>query len=131
MTPRASPWRRCVLWTPRPSRAKNTPTPSSPSTASACGLNPPPPLTSDPMNPYSNLPLAQRATQRLVEQFNADERLWKKLGPRRKARRKLRPRLSRKKLKKLDLSEFAKARPPQDCIGQWIETSMAADPISA
>jgi len=70
------------------------------------------------MNPYPNLPPEQKATQRVVDQFNADERLWKKLEPLRKARRKLRPRLSRKKLKKLDLAEFAKARPPQDCIGQ-------------
>jgi hypothetical protein len=31
------------------------------------------------------------------------------------------PRPSRKGLKKLDLLEFAKARPPQDCIGQWNE----------
>jgi len=55
-----------------------------------------------------------------VEQFSADERLWKKLEPRRRARRKLRPRLSHKKLKELDLQEFAKARPPQDCIGQCV-----------
>jgi hypothetical protein len=72
------------------------------------------------MNAYYNLPPEQRATQRLVDQFNADERLWKKLEPKRRARRKLRPRLSRKKLRKLDLLEFKKARPPQDCIGQWI-----------
>ncbi|MGO8931320.1 MAG: hypothetical protein ACLQU3_31065 [Limisphaerales bacterium] len=73
------------------------------------------------MNPYYNLPPEQRPTQRLADQFNADEALWRKLEPRRRARRKLRPRLSRKKLKKADLLEFAKARPPQDCIGQWVE----------
>ena len=73
------------------------------------------------MNPYNNLPPEQRASQRLVDQFNADERLWKKLEPRRRARRKLLRRLlSRKALKTLDLEEFASARPPQDCIGQWI-----------
>ena len=71
------------------------------------------------MTPYYNLPPEQRMTQRLVDQFNTDERLWKKLEPRRRARRKLRPRLSKKKLKKLDLAEFAKARPPQDCVGKW------------
>jgi hypothetical protein len=71
------------------------------------------------LNPYYNLPPEQRMTQRLVDQFNADERLWKKLEPKRRARRKVRPRLSRKKLKRLDLLEFAKARPPQDGIGQW------------
>ena len=72
------------------------------------------------MNPYHNLPPEQGATQRLVDQFNADEWLWRKLEPRRRARRKLRPRLSRKNLKKLDLLDFTKARPPQDCIGQCV-----------
>ena len=57
---------------------------------------------------------------KLVEQFSADERLWKKLEPRRRARRKLRPRRSPITLKKLDLAEFAKAKPPQDCISQWL-----------
>ena len=73
------------------------------------------------MNPYYNLPPEQRMTQRLVDQFNADERLWKKLEPKRRARSKVRPRPSRKGLKKLDLLEFAKARSPQDCVGQWNE----------
>ena len=73
------------------------------------------------MNPYYNLPPEQRFTQRLVEQFNSDERLWEKLEPRRRARRKLCPGLSKKELKKLDLAEFANAGPPQDCIGRWIE----------
>ncbi len=72
------------------------------------------------MNAYYNLPPEQRATQRLVDQFNADERLWIKLEPRRRVRRKLRPSLSRKKLKELDLLEFATTRPPLDCIGRWI-----------
>ena len=73
------------------------------------------------MNPFYNLPPEQRATQRLGEQYNADARLWKKLEPRRRARRKLRPRLPKKKLKKLDLLDFEKARPPQECVGQWME----------
>ena len=72
------------------------------------------------MNTYHNLPPEQRAAQRLVDEFNADERLWKKLEPRRRARRKLRPRLARKELRRLDLQEFAKAKPPPDCIGQWV-----------
>ena len=41
------------------------------------------------MNPYFNLPAHQWFTQRLVDQFNADEGLWEKLAPRRRARRKL------------------------------------------
>ena len=73
------------------------------------------------MNPYYNLPPEQRFTQRLADQFNADARLWRKLAPRRRAGRKLRPLLSKKQLKKLDLLEFAKARPLQDCIGQEIK----------
>jgi hypothetical protein len=73
------------------------------------------------MNPYYNLPHEQGPIQRLVDQFNADQRPWKKLEPKRRARRKLRPRLSRKKLKKLALLEFAKARHEKECIGQWIE----------
>ncbi len=74
------------------------------------------------MNPYYHLPPEQRLTQRFVDQFNADERLWKKLEPKRQARRKLRPRPSHKGLKKLDLLEFAKARPLQDCLGQWSDS---------
>jgi hypothetical protein len=73
------------------------------------------------MSQYPNLPPEQRPTQRLVDQFNADERLWKKLEPKRQRRRKRFPHVSKKKLKKLDLLEFAKARPPQDCVGEWIE----------
>ena len=72
------------------------------------------------MNLYYNLPPEQMAAQRLVDQFNADERLWEKLEPRRRARRKLRPRLAREELRRLDLQEFAKAKPPPDCIGQWV-----------
>ena len=73
------------------------------------------------MNPQYNLPPEQRFTQRIVDQFNADERLWEELEPRRELRRKLRPRLSKKKLKKLELDEFARARPPRECVGQWIK----------
>jgi hypothetical protein len=75
------------------------------------------------MSPYYNLPPEQRFTQRLVDLFNADERLWKKLEPRRRARRKvLRCILSRKMLKNLDLLEFARERPPLECVGQWLGT---------
>ena len=73
------------------------------------------------MNPYYNLPSEQRFTQRLVDQFNADAQLWRNLASRRKARRKLWPRLARKQRKKLDLLEFAKERLPQGCIGEWVE----------
>jgi transposase InsO family protein len=73
------------------------------------------------MNGYYNLPPEQRRMQRLVDQFNKDEQLWKKLEPHRRFRRKvLRRVLSTKMLKKLDLREFARKRPPQDCIGEWV-----------
>ncbi len=52
------------------------------------------------MNPDYNLPPEQRLTHRLVDQFNAAERLWRKLEPRRRARRKLLSHLSEKQLKK-------------------------------
>ena len=71
------------------------------------------------MNPYPNLPSEQHRVQRLADQFNTDERLWESLEPRRQARRKSKPKRSAKKLKALDLREFAKARPPQACIGEW------------
>jgi len=73
------------------------------------------------MNLYYNLPPEQRPIQRLVDQFNADEQSWRKLVPKRRAHRKLRPWLSRKRLKALDLLEFAKARLPE-CVGQWNES---------
>ena len=73
------------------------------------------------MNPRYNLPPEQRFTQRIVDQFNADERLWEELEPRRELRRKLLPGLSKKKLKKLDLDEFARARPPQECVGECLK----------
>ena len=74
------------------------------------------------MNPYYNLPPEQRRLQRLVDHYNDDAKVWKKLEPDRRLRRKLRPRLSKKRLKELALREFAEARPPQDCIEEWIAT---------
>ena len=72
------------------------------------------------MNPYYNLPLEQRANQRFIDQFNSDERLWRKVMRRRRLRRKLLRCLGPKTLKQLDLLEFANARPPRDCIGQSV-----------
>jgi hypothetical protein len=70
------------------------------------------------MNPHPNLPLPQRHTQRLVEQFNASERLWQSLAGRRKLRRQLRPNMSVKRRTKLDLLDFGKVQPPADCISE-------------
>ena len=73
------------------------------------------------MDPYYNLPGEQRLLQRLVDQFNSDEELWKKLKPRRRFRRKLPRRvLSEGQIKRLDLLEFARERPPEDCIPQTL-----------
>lgn len=65
------------------------------------------------------LPEKQRFIQRLADQFNADERFWESLEPVRRLRRALCPCLSRRKRKKLDLADFARAQPPKDCVAQW------------
>ena len=70
------------------------------------------------MNPYYNLPPGQRRIQRLVSQFNTDERLWRLLEGKRRLRRKLYPRMSAKLRKHLDLLDFAASRSLQDCIGE-------------
>ena len=71
------------------------------------------------MNFNYNIPPKQRRIQQLVAQFNADEELWSSLESNRRRRRKLHPRMSVKLKRQLDLLEFVKARPPQDCIGFW------------
>jgi len=72
------------------------------------------------MNRDYNLPPAQRRVQQLVAVFNADEQLWRCLEGKRRLRRRAFPRLSSKLQKQLDLLDFARARPPQDCLG-WTE----------
>ncbi|MBI2088120.1 MAG: hypothetical protein HYT78_05165 [Deltaproteobacteria bacterium] len=74
------------------------------------------------MNPYGNLRRSQRHVQRLVAEFNADERLWRYLEGKRRLRRRLYPRMSAKLRKQLDLLEFTAARPLQDCVGRFWET---------
>jgi hypothetical protein len=74
------------------------------------------------MKPYFNLPLHQRNLQRLVDQFNSDEAVWRSLEKYRRLRRKL-LRLTRKQNEALDRLEFAAARPADDCIGRpWSES---------
>ena len=70
------------------------------------------------MNLYYNLPPKQRCVQQLVTLFNSDEQLWESLKSKRRLRRMLFPWLSKKQQKQLDLLDFAKARPPQDCVGR-------------
>jgi hypothetical protein len=71
------------------------------------------------VNSNYNIPPKQRRTQQLLAQFNADEELWLSLESKRRRRRTLHPRMSVKLKRELDLLEFARARPPQDCIGFW------------
>ena len=66
-----------------------------------------------------NLPSRQQFTQRLVDQFNADEQVWASLEPLRKLRRKLHPRMSPRKRKALDLLDFARIQLLKDCVGSW------------
>ena len=73
------------------------------------------------MNRYYNLPPEQRRNQQLVARFNANEELWESLECRRRLRRRLFPRLSTKIRKQLDLLDFAKAPPLQDCVGLFEE----------
>jgi hypothetical protein len=70
------------------------------------------------MNPYYNLFPRQRDLQRLIDEFNADEAVWRSLEPRRKLRRKILRRLTEKQHDALDLLEFAAKRPLEDCIGR-------------
>ena len=57
----------------------------------------------------------------MTDQYNADARVWQKLEPRRLARPKLLSVLSEKKLKELDMLEFARAWQPEECVGHWGE----------
>jgi hypothetical protein len=74
------------------------------------------------MTSYYHLPPEQRLVQRLVDQFNADERLWRSLDANRRLRRKARPRMPAKLRHQLDLLEFANSRPLEDCVGQFTGT---------
>jgi len=73
------------------------------------------------MDCYHTLASEQRRVQRIVDRFNADEQVWRRLEPRRRLRRALRRNLTEAQLRELDLRDFASARPPEDCIGEWIE----------
>jgi len=65
-----------------------------------------------------NLLTEQHRVQRLVDRFNADEALWRRLAVRRRLRRSLRKGLSEEQLHELDLRDFARSKPPVDCIGE-------------
>ena len=66
-----------------------------------------------------NLPVRQQFTQRIADEFNADESLWESLAPLQKLRKLLYPKMGRRKRQQLDLAEFIRHQPPKDCIGHW------------
>jgi hypothetical protein len=72
------------------------------------------------MSPLHDLPANQRDLQRRVDQWNADEALWRKLEPKCRLRRKLRHELNHRQLREPDLREHAAARPPEDRIGSGL-----------
>lgn len=71
-----------------------------------------------PASSHLNLPANQRYTQRLADQFNADERLWERLASLRRLRRMLRPGTDPRTQKEQDLADFAQMQPPKDCVGR-------------
>lgn len=76
---------------------------------------------------HPNLPERQRMTQRLADEFNADERVWESLEPLRRLRRKLYPRQRPCTRKKQDLADFARTQPPKDCIAVWAVPAATPD----
>jgi hypothetical protein len=69
----------------------------------------------------SNLVSKQRRIQDLVDLFNEREQLWESLEAKRLLRRRLFRLLSPEVHKTLDLIDFIKACPPQDCVGCFKE----------
>lgn len=72
------------------------------------------------MNRHYNLPPRQRRLQGQVDQCNVGAHLWRELKLKRHASRQLRVRHSQERLNALALPDFAKVRPPVDCIRQWV-----------
>jgi hypothetical protein len=66
---------------------------------------------------YPNLTDRQQRGQFLVDLFNADERVWERLFIPREKRRKRLPAVSKELHKQMDLLEFGRIRPPDDCVG--------------
>jgi hypothetical protein len=56
--------------------------------------------------------------QKLVDQWNADEHHWRSLRGRRILRRLARKSLTTDQHRALDQLEFARTRPPVDCVGE-------------
>jgi hypothetical protein len=73
----------------------------------------------DDMNDRSSISPYAQFTQRLINEFNADEAVWRKLAWKRRLHRLLRPKMSRKKRRQMDLADFAVSQPPKECVGFW------------
>jgi hypothetical protein len=69
------------------------------------------------VNSYPNLPPEQGRVQRLVDQFNADENIWRRLAVKRRLRRLSRRGLLPKWHELFDLVELHRGRPREDAIG--------------
>lgn len=80
------------------------------------------------MKTRTGLPPIQHTSQRLADQFNRDEAFWRSLAWRRRLRRQLMPWLSRRRHKQLDLLEFSRRRPLDDCIGVDDLVASRSDP---
>lgn len=65
---------------------------------------------------YPNLPPDQQFLQRVLDEFNAEEALWRSLEPNRKYRRRKQRRLSVRTHEALDMIEIAAARRARDCL---------------
>ncbi|HCA81109.1 MAG TPA: hypothetical protein DEP53_15370 [Bacteroidetes bacterium] len=72
---------------------------------------------SEPQGNLNSLELPMKSVQRLVDQFNHDEMIWRSLEPRRPVRRKMLRRSGQELHQALDLLEFDALRPVDDCVG--------------
>lgn len=54
---------------------------------------------------------------RLIRQFNTDEEHWRRLEGLRRLIREMFPEHSDEEIERLELSLFARTRPPEDCVG--------------
>ena len=70
------------------------------------------------MNSYHNLPSSQRVPQRLVDQFNAEESLWRWLEAKRLPQRTDQE-LSMAQREILDFLDWVEEHPLADCIGYF------------
>ncbi len=76
-------------------------------------------VTNQGLTPIRNLPPDQRSLQRLVDQFNADESLWRSLEAKRLLQRTRNLGLSRVHREILDFLDWVGKRHLAECIGYF------------